>query len=442
LSVSGDCDDDNSGVRPSAVEYCDEIDNDCDGDVDEGDSIDATVWYEDYDRDGYGNIDEPYPTCSDSPSAYADNSDDCDDSSSSYSPGSSDSEGDGYDQNCDGVDGIDADGDGYPTSSDCNDSDPEINPGVVNDCIDSVDNDCDGDTDEDEDWSATGGGNHCGKDWEVLATEISGWHYNIGTASITNSSVSDYSSSGLGYIAIQAETISVSGELNAQGVGYPSESGDGAGSPGAEHDAYGVGDLGGGGGGAYGGDGGVGGSSSYWTPSGGAGGESYGSEDELSIELGSGGGSGARAPSYGNGGAGGVGGGVVVLQAELVEVASTGSVIASGGTGETNQYSSGCSSRGGCGGGGSGGGIVIFGDIVSIEGLLSVSGGNSPSQSSQSAAGGGGGGGRIKVFYGQSMGDSTANINVGGGTGVSDGLEGTYYTGPLDYDSTPIGIEP
>ena len=35
-AVSGDCDDTNILISPSAVEICDEIDNDCNNEIDEG----------------------------------------------------------------------------------------------------------------------------------------------------------------------------------------------------------------------------------------------------------------------------------------------------------------------------------------------------------------------------------------------------------------------
>jgi hypothetical protein len=52
------------------------------------------------------------------------------------------------DANCDGTDGIDADGDGYASigsgGTDCNDSNASINPGVIDKPNDSTDSNCDG----------------------------------------------------------------------------------------------------------------------------------------------------------------------------------------------------------------------------------------------------------------------------------------------------------
>jgi hypothetical protein len=88
------------------------------------------------DRDGDGFFDVP------------DLGGDCDDSDNTVHPEGLDVLGDGVDSNCDGVDGVDRDGDGYAKSLDCDDADRAAFPGATETC-DEVDNDCDGLVDED-----------------------------------------------------------------------------------------------------------------------------------------------------------------------------------------------------------------------------------------------------------------------------------------------------
>ena len=76
---------------------------------------------------------------------------DCDPSSAVVYPGAPDPWGDGVDADCDGADGVDGDGDGYPSNTseegephyDCNDDDPEVYPGAL-ESEDCRDEDCDG----------------------------------------------------------------------------------------------------------------------------------------------------------------------------------------------------------------------------------------------------------------------------------------------------------
>ena len=58
---SVDCDDDNADVNPDALELCDEIDNNCNGEVDEYNGIYAPTWYADDDGDGYDDSSDAFP---------------------------------------------------------------------------------------------------------------------------------------------------------------------------------------------------------------------------------------------------------------------------------------------------------------------------------------------------------------------------------------------
>ncbi len=169
-SLGGDCDDENVFINPLAAEICDEMDNNCDGAIDENQT---TTFYVDFDSDGYGALADPIEACT-LPEGYVENSDDCDDLDSVIHPESVEI-CDTVDNNCDGVideeSAVDAplwydDGDsdnygdpndslyscsapsGYVTdNTDCNDNDENIHPTSAEEC-DGVDNDCDGDIDE------------------------------------------------------------------------------------------------------------------------------------------------------------------------------------------------------------------------------------------------------------------------------------------------------
>ena len=97
VPVEHDCDDMDPTVFPGAFEYCDGVDNDCDGEVDtDGES----QWFRDGDGDGYGA--DPFS-----------------------------------------VDGCDPPVDGVLLPGDCEDSDPEISPGAMEICENDIDEDCD-----------------------------------------------------------------------------------------------------------------------------------------------------------------------------------------------------------------------------------------------------------------------------------------------------------
>ncbi len=90
-----DCDDGDASINPSADEYCDGVDNDCNGTVDDSYALDATTWYADDDRDGYGDAADATDAC-EAGSGHVTDDNDCDDTDATVNPGA--------DEYCNGVD--------------------------------------------------------------------------------------------------------------------------------------------------------------------------------------------------------------------------------------------------------------------------------------------------------------------------------------------------
>ena len=161
---TNDCNDSDPDKHPGAIEICDNVDNDCDGVVDEGC---------DDDNDGY--CDAAMKLGALGATICPNGTGDCNDTNANVNPGKAEICGDGLDNDCDGSENdagavgckmfyADTDGDGYGTTTakclcvaegtfsstsktDCNDSSADIKPGAVELC-DGKDNNCDGQTDE------------------------------------------------------------------------------------------------------------------------------------------------------------------------------------------------------------------------------------------------------------------------------------------------------
>ena len=82
-SISGDCKDDNAAVHPGATEVCNEVDDNCNGSIDEGV---GSTYYRDSDGDGYGDPGNTQSGCT-QPPVYVTNSDDCNDNDAKEHPG-------------------------------------------------------------------------------------------------------------------------------------------------------------------------------------------------------------------------------------------------------------------------------------------------------------------------------------------------------------------
>ena len=167
-----DCAPDDPAVYPGAAEACNDVDDDCDGEVD-NDPVDGTTFYGDADGDGFYGDADTVSACA-LPDGYAATADDCDDTDPAVHPGVDETCND-IDDDCDGavdngpVDGTtfygDADGDGFygdidlvsacsipdgysEAIDDCDDTRADAYPGAAETC-NELDDDCDGAVDND-----------------------------------------------------------------------------------------------------------------------------------------------------------------------------------------------------------------------------------------------------------------------------------------------------
>ena len=162
-----DCNDADASINPAATEVCDAVDNNCDGNIDEG--LATATYYADADADGFGNASASVTVCA-QPTSYVTDNTDCNDSDSIVHPGATEV-CDAVDNNCDGSsdEGLatatyyaDADADGFGNASasvttcsiqpaayvtdntDCDDSSAVVYPSATDTCGDTIDQDCSG----------------------------------------------------------------------------------------------------------------------------------------------------------------------------------------------------------------------------------------------------------------------------------------------------------
>ena len=159
-----DCNDGDASVNPGATEVCNGVDDNCDGNIDEGVE---TTFYADADGDGYGDAGSSVSACS-APEGYVGDNTDCNDADAAVNLGMTEV-CNGVDDNCDGNidEGVtttsynDADLDGFGDAgmsntgctipegyildnTDCNDASASIYPGAIEVCGNGIDDDCDG----------------------------------------------------------------------------------------------------------------------------------------------------------------------------------------------------------------------------------------------------------------------------------------------------------
>jgi len=145
--AQGDCNDNNASISPDALEVCDGVDNDCDGGIDDSDPegpTDGATWFLDGDSDGFAGS-STTTACSQPVGTFASVSD-CDDGDANIFPNANEITADGIDQDCDGGDlcFVDADNDGFRTSDtvdstdlDCLDSGEAQSSDPTGDCNDN-----------------------------------------------------------------------------------------------------------------------------------------------------------------------------------------------------------------------------------------------------------------------------------------------------------------
>ncbi|MEY2763952.1 MAG: hypothetical protein RLZZ205_376 [Bacteroidota bacterium] len=94
-----DCNDDDATINPGAAEICNQIDDNCNDAIDEGQGL---VFFADLDGDGYGDASSVVEACELQP-GLAEQAGDCDDNDAAINPLAEEICDNGIDDNCDGV---------------------------------------------------------------------------------------------------------------------------------------------------------------------------------------------------------------------------------------------------------------------------------------------------------------------------------------------------
>jgi hypothetical protein len=168
--AAGDCNDSNAAVNPLAAEVCNQVDDDCDGDVDNYGAAGCQNRYRDHDGDGFGTTSDFKCVCGSKGEYKAVAANDCNDDDPKIFPGA-DEFCNGKDDNCnftadeEGSLGCnkyyyDGDSDGYGVKDffkcackpagiykadkfgDCNDENGAVHPGQPEKCSNLLDDDC------------------------------------------------------------------------------------------------------------------------------------------------------------------------------------------------------------------------------------------------------------------------------------------------------------